>query len=119
MDDLGFYVTALSDPSAPGDSIRFFIMYWFGDPLDAPSYEIPTTAEGISVGSSAAAVKAAYPSATEVSFDDMARGPRTQLVVSTSDTTSYNFDIVDGVVTEVSWGEGLGAGGPNGDLCAL
>jgi len=119
MEDPGFYVTALSDPGSPGASIGFFVMYWFGDPLDAPSWEIPTTAEGISIGSSAAAVKAAYPAATEVSFDDLARGPRTQLVVPTGPATTYNFDIVDGVVTEMSWGEGLSAGGPNGDLCAL
>ena len=61
----------------------------------------------------------AVSSATEVAFDDIARGPRTQIIVPISDTTTYNFDIVDGLVTEVSWGENLGEGGPNGDLCAL
>ena len=119
QDDPGFYVTALSDPSDPGARISFFIMYWFADPADAASFEMPRTAEGITIGSTADEVMAAYPTANEVTFDDIARGSRTQLVVPTSATTTYNFDVVDGVVTEISWGEGLGEGGPNGDLCAL
>jgi hypothetical protein len=97
----------------------FFVLKWFADPADAASYEMPATAEGITIGSSAADVLAAYPDATEVSFDDISRGPRKQLVAPTSDTTSYNFDIADGVVTEISWGTGLSEGGPNGELCAL
>ncbi|MGC4175695.1 hypothetical protein [Demequina sp.] len=119
QDDPGFYVTALSDPSDPGGRINFFIMYWYADPADAASYEMPRTAEGITVGSTVDEVMAAYPTASEVSFDDIARGARTQLIVPTSESTSYNFDIVDGVVTEVSWGEGLMDGGPNGDLCGI
>src|SRR4029079_5030025 len=103
----------------PGASINFFIMYWYGDPADAASFEMPRTAEGITIGSTADEVSAAYPTASEVTFDDLARGPRTQLVVPTTADTTYNFDVVDGVVTEISWGEGLSEGGPNGDLCAL
>ena len=41
----------------------------------------PATPEGITIGSTRAAVLAAYPSATEVSFNDTSRGPRTQIVV--------------------------------------
>jgi hypothetical protein len=119
QDDPGFYVTALSDPSDPGARINFFILYWFADPADAASFEMPSTAEGITIGSTTDEVMAAYPTASEVTFDDIARGSRTQLVVPTSATTTYNFDVVDGVVTEISWGEGLSEGGPNGDLCAL
>jgi hypothetical protein len=119
VDDPGLYVSALSGPDSPGEYITFFILYWFGDPADAQSYEMPRTQEGITIGSTAEEVLAAYPDATEVSFDDIARGPRVQIVVPTSATTTYNFDIADGVVTEISWGEGLAEGGPNGDLCAL
>jgi hypothetical protein len=119
QDDPGFYVTALSDPSDPGARISFFIMYWYADPADAASYEMPRTAEGITIGSTADEVLTAYPTSTEVKFDDIARGPRTQIVAPTGADTTYNFDIVDGVVTEISWGEGLADGGPNGDLCAL
>lgn len=117
--DPGFFVTALSDPEDPGARIKFFILYWFADPAAASSYEMPATAEGITIGSTVQQVLAAYPNATEVVFSDIARGPRNQIVVPTSDTTTYNFDIADGVVTEISWGEGLSEGGPNGDLCAL
>lgn len=119
QDDPGFYVTALSDPSAPGERISFFILYWFPDPSEAASFEMPRTAEDITIGSTAAEVLDAYPTAAEIDFDDIARGPRHQIVVPTSDTTTYNFDITDGVVSEISWGEGLAEGGPNGDLCAL
>jgi len=119
QDDPGFYVTALSDPSAPGAEISFFILYWFTEPEVAASFEVPRTAEGITIGSTVDEVMAAYPTATEVTFDDIARGSRTQLVVPTSADTTYNFDVPDGVVTEISWGKGLSEGGPNGDLCAL
>lgn len=119
QDDPGFYVSALSDPADPGASIEFFVLYWFADPADAASYEMPATAEGITIGSSAADVVAAYPAATELTFDDIARGSRTQVIAPTSESTSYNFDIVDGVVTEISWGENLTEGGPNGDLCGI
>jgi len=119
QDDPGFYVTALSDPSAPGEEISFFILYWFAEPEAAASFEMPRTAEGITIGSTVDEVMAAYPTATEVTFDDIARGSRKQLVVPTSADTTYNFDVPDGVVTEISWGKGLSEGGPNGDLCAL
>lgn len=119
IDDPGLYVIAYSDPEDPGAYINFFVLRWFADPADAASFEMPRTAEGITIGSSAADVLDAYPVANEIEFDDIARGPRLQIVVETTDTTTYNFDIVDGVVTEISWGENLDQGGPNGDLCAL
>jgi len=119
IDDPGFYVTALSDPAEPGERISFFIMYWYADPAEAADFELPATAEGVTIGSSAADVLDAYPGATEVTFDDISRGPRTQIVAQTSPSTTYNFDISEGVVTEISWGEGLSGGGPNGDLCGL
>jgi len=118
-DSVGFYVSAISGLETPGDSIGFFVMSWFNDPAEASSLDMPSTAEGITIGSSAADVLDAYPTATEVSFDDISRGPRTQLVVSTGDDTSYNFDITDGLVNEISWGYGIAEGGPNGELCAL
>jgi hypothetical protein len=119
IDDPGLFVSAYSDPEDAGAYIDFFVMRWFGHPADATSFEMPSTAEGITIGATQAEVLAAYPDATEVEFDDLARGPRTQIVVPTSPTTTYNFDIMDGVVIEVSWGENLDMGGPNGDLCAL
>ena len=119
IDDPGLYVVAYSDLEPAGDYIRYFVMRWFADPADAASYEMPRTAEGITIGSTSAEVDAAYPDGTEVTFDDISRGSRTQIVVPTTATTTYNFDIVDGVVTEVSWGEHLEEGGPNGDQCAL
>jgi len=119
QDDPGFYVTALSDPSAPGERINFFILYWYADPAEAASFEMPRTAEDITIGSTVAEVLDAYPDATEVTFDDIARGTRTQIIAPTGPDTTYNFDISEGVVTEISWGEGLAQGGPNGDLCAL
>ena len=118
-DSLGFYVSAITDMESPGDAITLFRMSWFSDPAEATSLDMPATAEGITIGSTKADVLAAYPTATEVSFDDISRGPRTQLVVSTGDDTSYNFDITDGLVNEISWGYGIAEGGPNGELCAL
>lgn len=119
MEEPGLYVSALSDPTTPGERINFFILYWYANPEDAASYEMPTTPEGITIGSRVEDVLAAYPDATEVTFEDIARGTRTQIIVPTSATTTYNFDINAGTVTEISWGEGLSSGGPNGDLCAL
>ena len=118
-DELGFYVGAVTDPEAPGESIWLFTMQWLGDPAAAGSFEMPATPEGITIGASVANVSAAYPDATEVFFDDMARGERHQFVVDNGDDLSYNFDIIDDVVTEVTWGIGIGEGGPNNELCAL
>ncbi len=118
-DSLGYYVNVLKSGDGASDTIYLFILRWFSDPATATGYDLPATPEGITIGSTRAATLAAYPTATEVSFDDMARGPRTQIVVPTGPDTTYNFDITDGVVTEISWGTGLSAGGPNGDLCAL
>ena len=118
-DDLGFYINAVQGGQEADGTITFFMVKWFGNPADAASYEMPRTPEGITIGSTRAEVLDAYPTASEIEFEDIARGMREQLVVTTGDTTTYNFDIVDKTVTEISWGEGLANGGPNGDLCAL
>jgi len=119
MDDPGFYVTAYSDNENPGDYIFMFTLRWFADPAEAASFEMPRTAEGITIGSTTAEVLAAYPAGTEIVFDDISRGPRNQIIVPTTATTTYNFDVVDDVVVEISWGEHLENGGPYGDTCAL
>ena len=118
-DKLGYYVNVVQGTQDANGTISLFMVKWFGDPADAASYEMPATAEGITIGSTKAEVLAAYPTATEVSFDDISRGPRKQLVVPTGDGTTYNFDITNKLVSEISWGEGLADGGPNGELCAL
>jgi len=118
-DDLGFYINAVQGSQEAGGTISLFMVKWFGNPADAASYEMPATPEGITIGSTRAAVLDAYPTASEISFDDISRGTRKQIVVPTGDNTTYNFDIVDKLVTEISWGEGLANGGPNGDICAL
>jgi hypothetical protein len=118
-DELGFYIIAVTQDADAAGTISFFILRWFSDPTGAADADVPATPEGITIGSTADEVLAAYPAAQEITFDDMARGPRTQLVVPTGDSTTYNFDITDLRVSEISWGEDLGTGGPRGDLCAL
>ncbi len=118
-DDLGYYVAALKQGDGASDTISLFILRWFSDPKTAKDYDLPATPEGITIGSTADEVLSAYPTAHEVRFNDIARGPRTQIVVPTGATTTYNFDITDLRVNEISWGENISEGGPNGDLCAL
>ena len=118
-DGLGYYVNVVKRGEDPSGAIYLFMLKWFADPATAASHDLPATPEGITIGSTQAAVLAAYPSAADVSFNDASRGLRTQMVVSTGDDTTYNFDIAEGLVTEISWGTGLAAGGPNGDICAL
>lgn len=118
-DELGYYGITVTPTETPGDGIFLFILRWFSEPADAAAYDLPATAEGITIGSSVKDVLAAYPAGTEVTFDDISRGVRTQIVVPTGADTSYNFDIADGVVTEIAWGNQIMDGGPNGELCAL
>lgn len=118
-DDIGLYVNAISDNEEPGAEIRFFVMYWFGDPVDASSYEMPALESGVTIGTTEGTLLVEYPTAEQIIFDDISRGERYQRVVAGPDGTSINFDIVDGYVSEISWGWGLGDGGPNGELCAL
>lgn len=118
-DSTGFYVSAISDPEAPGESIWLFVMSWLGETGQAGEYGLPATPEGISIGSTATEVLDAYPGASEVTWDDISRGPRTQIVAKNAPDLSYNFDLLDGVVYEISWGNGITEGGPRGELCAL
>src|SRR5690606_36385096 len=114
----GLYVEAISSPEAPGDAIFMFRMSWLGDPSAAPNFEIPFTAEGISIGSTAAQVLAAYPDATQIVREDMAAGSRNQIVVAVTPQLTYVFDVTDGSVNTMYWGEQL-AMGAQAELCAL
>jgi hypothetical protein len=116
--DPGLFVAAVSYPENPGDEIFLFRMNWLGDPASAASFDAPTTQQGISVGSSAAEVKTAYPTATAVTLDDPSRGSRNQLVVAGSAGTALVFDVTSGYVDTVYWGNGI-SGGAVGELCAL
>jgi hypothetical protein len=117
-DGLGLYVTAMSSYDDPGASITFFRMAWLNDPAAAASYEMPGTPEGITIGSTLAQLQAAYPSATHYAIDDYARGPRDEWVVLGPAGNEYIFDVIDGLVSEVNWGQ-LQPGGIQGEYCAL
>lgn len=109
------YISAISDPAAPGDEILFFHAIYYEDP--AAAVEVPTTAEGITIGSSGPEVYGAYPSAFENAFEDVSRGPRTQIVVPGPAGMGLVFDLRDGLVWEITWGEGLDDG-VSGEFCA-
>lgn len=115
---LGYYVSALSPPETPGSEIWSFRMQWLGDPADASAYEMPSTPEGITIGSTEAQLNAAYPGATTFLVDDYARGPRDERIVLGPDSLAYVFDITSGLVSEVTWGTRL-TGGVQGEVCAL
>lgn len=118
VDDPGLYVAAVTYPDNPGGEIFLFRMIWIGDPVDAVAFEAPATQEGISVGSTTAAVTAAYPSATAVTVDDPSRGPRDQLVVAGPAENSLVFDVTSGRVDTLYWGKRISTGAA-GELCAL
>jgi hypothetical protein len=118
MPDPGLYVEAISYNDAPGDEIFMFRMFWVGDPAAAPSFEIPYTAEGISIGSTTAQVVAAYPTGTAIVREDMAAGTLDQIVVPITDDYTYVFDVTGGLVNRMYWGERL-AFGAQAELCAL
>lgn len=118
VDDPGLYVAAVTEPDNPGGAIFLFRMIWLGDPADAASFDAPETQQGISVGSTTAQVNAAYPSATAVTIDDPARGPRDQLVVAGPSGNSLVFDVTGGRVDTVYWGKRISQGAA-GELCAL
>ena len=118
VQDPGLYVAAITQPSNPGASISMFAMTWQGDPTAAADFGAPSTAKSISVGSTPAEVKAAYPSATSVTVNDPSRGTRTQLVVAGPSETSMVFDVTSGVVTDMYWGKGISQG-VAAELCSL
>ncbi len=114
----GLYVAAVTNPDDPGKSIFMFSMTWQSDQATAVAFDAPATPAGITVGSTSAEVKAAYPSASAVVVDDQARGPRNQFVVGQPAGTSFVFDVTDGFVTDMYWGTGISQGA-GGELCAL
>lgn len=118
QDDPGMYIEAISDPGTPGESIFMFRFSWMADPSTASSYEIPYTAEGISIGSTAVEVLGAYPVGQSIVFDDMALGPRDQIVVPVTSEYTYVFDVTGGLVNTMYWGQSLSAGA-TAELCAL
>jgi len=116
--DPGLYVGAMTRPDDPGADIYLFRMTWQGDQATAAGFDAPATAANISVGSTTAEVMAAYPSATAVVVDDIARGTRNHLLVQGPSSTTFDFDVTDGYVTDIYWGKGIPQG-VNGELCAL
>ncbi len=118
VDPPGLYVAAVTFPENPGGEIFLFRMIWSGDPADAASFAAPATQADISVGATTAQVNAAYPTATAVTIDDPARGPRNQLVVAGPDGNSMVFDVTSGRVGAIYWGKRI-ASGAAGELCAL
>lgn len=116
--DPGLYVGAVSSVDDPGKAIFMFRMTWQSDQASAVAFDAPATPADITVGSTTAQVKAAYPNATVVSLDDPARGQRTQIVVGQPEGNSFVFDVTNGFVTDIYWGTGLSQGA-GGELCAL
>lgn len=116
--DPGLHVGAVTNPDNPGASIYMFRMTWQSDQQSAVDFDAPATPAGISVGSTTAEVKAAYPKAAAVVVNDPARGQRNQLVVAQPAGSAFAFDVTDGFVTDIYWGNGVSQGA-GGELCAL
>ncbi len=93
-------------------------MAWLNDPATASQYEMPATAEGITIGSTLAQLQAAYPSATHYAINDYARGPRDEWVVLGPNGNEYIFDVTAGLVSELNWGQ-LQPTGMQGEYCSL
>ena len=111
------YIAAISRVEAPGDEIRALRVLYAGDLSALEPWEVPRTATGIGLGSSRDAVEAAYPASYGLTVDDPSRGPRDQVVVPHETGLAFVFDVVDGTVTEMTWGAGL-LDGIAGELCA-
>jgi hypothetical protein len=118
MSDYGFYVGAMTRPDDPGADIYLFRMRWAGTPADVAAFDPPATAAGISLGSTIAEITAAYPAASAVVVNDMARGPRNHLLVTGPSGGTYDFDVTEGYVTDMYWGMNIPQG-VNGELCSL
>ncbi len=111
-------IVAVTSPVEPDGPIRFFRLVYRGDLATASPHDLPSTREGVAPGSPRADVADAYPTAKEITQDDPARGVRQQVVAEQPGSHHYVFDIVDGVVAELTWGTGLSSG-IAGELCAL
>ena len=116
-DPVGLYVGTVSPIEAAGSEIWFFRMLWLDDPALAPA-DLPSTVEGITIGSTEAEVVAAYPSAVLTTVDDIARGTRTFYLVPGPNDLTLIFDVQSGLVSEITWGKRL-TYGPPGEVCAL
>lgn len=116
--DPGFHVGAVTNPDNPGAAISLFRMTWQSDQQSAVDFDAPSTPAGISVGSTTAQVKAAYPGSTDVVVNDPARGTRNQIVVNQPGGAAFAFDVTEGFVTDIYWGSGVSQGA-GGELCAL
>ncbi len=111
------YIAAISGVDDPGAEIDIFRAIWLGD-MAAIEPGMPTTAEGIGIGSPVADVYTAYPDAFELVLDDPSRGERTEIVVPGPATLGYVFDAREGMVAEITWGVGMDDG-VAGEFCAL
>lgn len=118
VEEYAFIVNAVTEYENPGERIWMFRMAWWGDPADMAGFELPTTAEGITLGSTTAQVLAAFPGGSMVGIEDMSLGPRQQWLAPVNDQYGYIFDVTDGYVSIMYWGERL-AGGTNAEICAL
>ena len=116
--DAGLHVSAVTKPEEPGEEIILFTMTWSGSLANAAVFPAPETAEGVSVGSTTDEVAAAYPKAKAVVIDDPALGTRHQFVVTGKNDTAIVFDVTEGRVSAVHWGNGL-AEGSIAEYCAL
>ena len=114
----GLYVSAVTRPEEPGEEIILFTMTWSGSLANAAVFPAPATAEGISVGSTASEVTAAYPQGKAVTVEDPSLGTRHQVVVAGDGDTAIVFDVTEGRVSAVYWGTGL-ADGAVAEYCAL
>lgn len=119
VDDLGLYVHAYTFPEDPGEEIWLFKMIWLDDPAIAWSHDLPAHADGGTIGAMEGDIFAWYPTGSMVTHDDPSRGMRTQWVVPGPNNTAIAFDLTEGVVSEMSWGNRITGGGPWGELCAI
>lgn len=117
--EIGLYISAISYPEAPGEEIWLFRMMFLEDPAVAPDYEMPTTSKGATIGAMEGDIGSWYEGGSLITFEDYARGMRTQWVAYGPGGNSMTFDLVGGIVTEMAWGQNIAAGGPIGEICAL
>jgi len=104
-DDLMYYVSILSDVETPGESIQFFLMRYYNDPATAVALEMAGTAEGIRIGSTEAELLAAYAGMTSESYTDDAGIDHDVYVSAGPDGNNYVFDMIDGRVGGMAWGD--------------
>lgn len=102
-DDL--YIGAISEYESPGDDIRFFLARLWADPATFDAEELFANEEGIRLGSTEGDVLAAYPDATFETYGDDAGMDHESWLVAGPEGLNYVFDIYDGYVTAIAWGD--------------